>query len=97
MYSRVLERNGSRTIFAGSPGCLSRIDGMIPSGQTGISSSGTQLGQKHEKWQQGLWLIWYQDSGSQKAAPEPVVIENGTAVFGGQLFESTMNINGERL
>ena len=97
VYSRILERNGSRTIFAGSPGCLSRIDGMIPSGQTGISSSGTQLGQKHEKWQQGLWLIWYQDSGSQKAAPEPVVIENGTAVFGGQVFESTMNINGERL
>jgi hypothetical protein len=97
VYGRVRGRDGSRPIFAGTPGTTARIDGVLPSGQTGITSAGKQSGKKTEKWQQGIFVVWFQDGGDQKAVVEPVLIEEGTAFYAGQIFSSTVSKNGEQL
>jgi hypothetical protein len=95
VYGRIRERDGSRPIFAGTPGTTARIDGVLPSGQTGITSAGKQAGKRTEKWQQGIFVVWYQDGGDQKAAVEPVLIEDGSALYSGQIFNATVTKNGE--
>jgi predicted phosphodiesterase len=97
VYSRIRERSGSRPIFAGSPGTTARIDGVLPSYSTGITSSGKQAAQKTEKWQQGIFVVWYQTGGDQKAVVEPVLIEDGAAFYAGSIYESTVDKNGEKL
>ena len=97
VYSRIRERGSSRPIFAGTPGTTARIDGILPSSQTGITSSGKQAAKKTEKWQQGIFVVWYQPDGDQKAIVEPVLIENGVAFYGGKIYESVVNKNGESL
>jgi hypothetical protein len=97
VYGRVRGRNGSRPIFAGTPGTTARIDGVLPSSQTGITSKGVQAGKKTEKWQQGIFVVWFQEEDDQKAAVEPVLIENGSAFYAGQIFCSTVSKNGEQL
>ena len=95
VYSRVRGRNGSRPIFAGTPGTTARIDGVLPSSSTGITSAGKQAGKKTEKWQQGMFVVWYQTEGDQKAVVEPVLIEEGVALYGGRIFTSTVTKNGD--
>jgi hypothetical protein len=97
VYSRIRERGSSRPIFAGTPGTTARIDGVLPSSQTGITSSGRQSAKKTEKWQQGIFVVWYQPEGDQKAIVEPVLIEDGIAFYGGKIYESIVNKNGEAL
>jgi|JI10StandDraft_1071094.scaffolds.fasta_scaffold11810_6 hypothetical protein len=93
LRSRVEDSRRGRQIFAGSPGCLCRIDGVLPSGQTGIRSNGGQAGIKQERWQHGVFLIWYNDEGF--ASPEPVFIDNGYAVYDGKEFIATVTPNGD--
>jgi hypothetical protein len=97
VYSRIRERNSSRPIFAGTPGTTARIDGILPSSKTGINSAGKQSAKKTEKWQQGIFIVWYQPDGDQKAIVEPVLIEDGVAFYGGKIYESIINKNGEAL
>ena len=97
VYSRIRGRGWTRPIFAGTPGTTARIDGVLPSGQTGITSKGKQAGNFTEKWQQGIFVVWYQPEGDQKATVEPVLIEEGSAFYSGQIFESTVNKNGDEL
>lgn len=85
---------GPRTHFAGSPGTLARIDGMVPSSSTGITATGTQAAAKHEDWQQGLWVFWWQPGGGQLVSIEPVSIWGGWAMFRGQEFVATCDENG---
>ena len=94
VYTRIRERSSSRPIFAGSPGTTARIDGVLPSSSTGITSSGTQAGKKTEKWQQGIFVVWYQPEGDQKAIVEPVLIEEGSAFYAGSIYQSTVDKNG---
>jgi len=97
VYSRIRGKGWTRPIFAGTPGTTARIDGVLPSGQTGINSKGKQSGNYTEKWQQGVFVVWYQPEGDQKAIVEPVLIEEGSAFYSGQIFESTVNKNGDDL
>jgi ribosomal protein S30 len=79
---------GPRTHFAGSPGTLCRIDGSVPSAKTGITAAGTQAASRHENWQQGIWVFWYQPDGDQKVAIEPVSIWGGWAIYRGVEFQA---------
>lgn len=97
VWTTINERHGARDIFAGTPGTTARVDGVLPSGQTGITSKGTQAGKKNEKWQQGLFIVWYQTGGAQEAIPEPVKIRNGKALYNGRIYEATVTSNGEKL
>lgn len=95
LYGTIEDSKSSRDIFAGSPGCLARIDGVLPSGQTGISSRGGQAGTKRERWQHGMFIIWYEPEGNQSAWCQPISILNGTAVLNGKRFTASVNPNGE--
>ena len=97
VYTRIRERGSSRPIFAGTPGTTARIDGVLPSSSTGINSSGKQTAKKTEKWQQGIFVVWYQPEGDQKAVVEPVLIEDGCAFYNGSIYESSVDKNGEKL
>jgi hypothetical protein len=97
VYTRIRERGSSRPIFAGTPGTTARIDGVLPSSSTGINSSGKQTAKKTEKWQQGIFVVWYQPGGDQKAVVEPVLIEDGCAFYNGSIYESSVDKNGEKL
>jgi predicted phosphodiesterase len=63
---------GQRKVkFAGSPGCLCRIDGAIP---------GTR---KHQNWQQGCFVVTYDQSDF---SVESVLIHEGRSTFRGELL-----------
>jgi len=72
LASRTLfDASGSRTVSAFSPGCLCRIDGVVPAVK----------GQMN--WQQGVGVV---DFDERFAAITPVPIETGTAMFGGKHY-----------
>lgn len=88
---------GPRTHFAGSPGCLCRIDGIVPSSKTGITSEGLQAGSKSENWQQGLWVFWFQSDGKQLVSVDEVSIWGGWARWQGRDYFATVDPNGNPL
>lgn len=59
-------RNGQRTITAFCPGCLCRVDGVVPPG-------------KLQNWQQGFAVLHYDDNNVQI---DPVSITGGIAYHG---------------
>lgn len=88
VWTRVPTRKGGKNVFAGSGGCLCRVDGFLPSASAGITPKGTQNTRKGaEKWQQGFMIIYYETEGAD-AWPEPVLIENGRAIFRGMEFKA---------
>ena len=80
-YKTVRVRGGLRTNFAGTPGCLCRIDGTVPSMKGGVDFSGKPISSA-ENWQQGLAVVTYND-GDAPFALEQVYIDNGSAIFRG--------------
>lgn len=95
---RVLTREGMREVFSASAGCLCRTDGLVPSSSSGIGANGKATAK--ERWQQGILIIYFEPENLQRAIVEPVHISNGSAVFRGITFESTVdsdgNPNGQR-
>lgn len=65
-------RNGQRKIRAVSPGCVCRVDGVVP---------GHRLKQH---WQQGFAIAHYDDHNYH--AIETIEIEDGRAIYGGEVF-----------
>ncbi len=90
-------QDDSRDAFAGSAGCLCRVDGFLPSGLTGITAAGTQAAQRRMPWQQGIWFIWYSADGSTEPIPEPVKIDKGRAIFRGKLYTANVDLYGNKL
>lgn len=93
VYDRVETRDGMRPVFAGSGGTLARLDGMVPSATGGISPTGRLVSK--ERWQQGILAIWYETDGLQRSYCEPVQINNGFAIYGGETFASDLDPNGQ--
>lgn len=87
-------KNGPRTNFAGSAGCLCKIDGAVPSAKTGITSNGKQSMKKHENWQNGIWVFWWQPDGDQLVAVEPISIWGGWSMFRGTEIRATCDPDG---
>ncbi len=90
-------RKGPRTHFAGSPGCLCRIDGSVPSSRTGVNSGGSQAQKKTEDWQQGLWIFFYQENKEQLVAIEPIQIWGGWAMWRGKQYYAICDEDGNLL
>lgn len=89
---------GARTHWAGSPGCLCRIDGAVPSTKTGISEAGTQVRNKAENWQQGIWVFFYEEGGRQFAPlPEVIQIWDGWAQWRGKVYTASVDVDGNQL
>jgi hypothetical protein len=77
-----LDYDGPRTIMAASPGCLARLDGAVPSTKGGIDLDGRPV-PVTEDWQQGLGVVYYQDSGEHKFSYENMHIYNGWGMYQG--------------
>lgn len=69
--------------FAYSPGCLCRIDGAVPSRNSGIDAFGKPR-KSWEDWQQGLAVVRYDDR--DRHAYEPVSILEGWAMHRGKEY-----------
>lgn len=80
------DHDGPRRILAMSPGCLARIDGVVPSTKQGTDLDGRPL-PITEDWQQGFAVVTY-EPGDGRFWPELVPINNGTAMWRGRLIES---------
>lgn len=71
------DHDGPRTIMAASPGCLARIDGVVPSFGQGLDLDGRPL-TRHENWQQGLAVVDYNtDTGNFYYQQVPIFNEDG--------------------
>jgi hypothetical protein len=51
-------RNGPQRVMAASPGCLCRIDGVVPSYGSSEDAKGEPKGE-HESWQHGFAIVYY--------------------------------------
>ena len=80
--------DGSRTIMAASPGCLSRIDGAIPSTKGGVDLDGRPL-TRFENWQQGLAVVKYEEKGKHRFSYENIAIYDGWAMYNGKEYTAS--------
>lgn len=71
------------TVNAWSPGCLSRVDGSIPSTKGGTTITGRPV-KRWENWQQGIGIITVMPDGSW--SKEIVQIRNGRAIWRGNEY-----------
>lgn len=79
---------GPRTKVAASPGCLCRIDGVVPSTMGGMDIFGRPV-PIAENWQQGLMVVDYEESGWFNL--DQVTIWSGKAVWRGKEYTSTVS------
>lgn len=79
--------DGPKTVLAASPGCLARIDGVVPSTKGGVDLDGRPL-HRTEDWQQGLAVVTYhEDTG--EFVYEQIPIRGGWAMWRGKHYYST--------
>ena len=94
IFANQKTKEGGYGYFAGTAGCLCRTDGIVPSTSTGIKNNGKQNSKsKTEDWTQGIFIIWYEENGKESRV-EPVIINNGNAIFRGIEFNATVDVNG---
>jgi hypothetical protein len=88
---------GLRSYFAGSPGCLCRLDGKLPSTKSGVDATG-KPGQRHaETWQQGVMVLRYNPAGGELPSAHIVRIINGAAEWEGRRFTARCDVDGNPL
>lgn len=80
------DHDGPRRILAMSPGCLARVDGVVPSTKQGLDLDGRPL-VSHEDWQQGIAVIGFEE-GDGPFWPELVPIHDGRAMWRGKEYSA---------
>lgn len=88
-------RDGGRVNFAATPGCLARIDGVVPSTKGGSDVFGRPV-PAVEDWQQGLAIVTYKE-GDGEFAYEPILIYEGTAIVRGERYSATVGLDGSKV
>jgi hypothetical protein len=74
--------DGAKTVMAASPGCLARIDGVVPSTKQGTDLDGRPL-RRTEDWQHGIGVVTY-EQGEGRFVYEQVAIHDGWAQYRGK-------------
>jgi len=74
--------DGAKTVMAASPGCLARIDGVVPSTKQGTDLDGRPL-KRTEDWQSGCAVVTY-EPGDGRFVYEQVAIHDGWAQYRGK-------------
>lgn len=82
-YKTVNDRCGAIRSVAASPGCLCKIDGTVPSFNSGVGTDGRPA-THYEDWQQGMGVVWYTDEGYFSL--DLIEIVDGTATYHGKVF-----------
>ena len=78
------DRDGPKEIMAGSPGCLARIDGAVPSTKGGVDLDGRPM-QSTEDWQQGVAVIQFEE-GDGRFTYTNIAIHSGWALWAGKEY-----------
>ena len=94
-YDRVRTATGMRTIVGASGGTLSRLDGMVPSTTGTIQPSGKMLA--NERWTQGMLVIYSEPDGECRHMVEPIIVNDGQAIFRGMEFSANVDVDGNDL
>lgn len=81
---------GTSEIMAASPGCLARIDGVVPSTGQGTDLDGRPL-PKAENWQQGLAVVTIMENGKWEYEQIRIDPEDHTSLWRGKLYSSTLS------
>lgn len=84
-YRTTFNAEGPIRSVAFSPGCLCRVDGAVPSVNSGVGSDG-RPGLHYENWQQGVGIVFYNEE-TGRFSIEAVHIIEGHAVYQGQEFQ----------
>lgn len=74
-------REGVRTQAAYSPGCLSRIDGVVPGVKGAIDPLGRPV-VSYENWQQGIAIVQYKDGDSPFHVDLVPIHDHGAVALG---------------
>ena len=74
--------DGAKTVMAATPGCLARIDGVVPSTKQGTDLDGRPL-RRVEDWQQGLGVVTFEE-GDGRFVYEQIAIHDGWAQYRGK-------------
>lgn len=77
--------DGAKHIMAASPGCLCRIDGAVPSFQSGTTETGYPVRQ-FENWQHGMAVVYSRPDGFFHY--EPLHIQDGTVLYDRKVFSA---------
>lgn len=77
-------RDGYKTNLMGSPGCLCRIDGPVPSANGSLDAHGASV-TSYENWQQGIGVVRYQP-GNGPFQVDLIPIHGGKAHLWGEVF-----------
>ena len=79
-------REGRKESVAASFGCLSRVDGAVPSVKSSTDAFGRPL-QTWENWQNGLGIVTFQE-GDGRFSVEEIPIIDGVAVYRDRVYEA---------
>lgn len=74
--------DGAKTVMAATPGCLARIDGVVPSTKQGTDLDGRPL-RRVEDWQSGIAVVTF-ENGEGRFVYEQVAIHDGWAHYRGK-------------
>jgi hypothetical protein len=85
-YKTTYDADGPIRSVAFSPGCLCRVDGAVPSVNSGVGSDG-RPGTHYENWQQGMAVVWYNEE-TGRFSIDPIHIIEGSAVYHGLEFNA---------
>jgi hypothetical protein len=94
-YKTTFDAEGPIRSVAFSPGCLCRVDGAVPSVNSGVGSDG-RPGLHFENWQQGIGIVWYNEE-TGRFSIEAVHIIEGTALYQGLEFQCNESLAQTRL
>jgi len=86
-YRTIHDRSGPIRSVGFSPGCLSRVDGAVPSFHSATHLDGRPA-VHWENWQQGMGVVWYHPDGRFHIIP--IHIMNGWTVFEGNEFSDAV-------
>jgi hypothetical protein len=97
VYRTIARHDKTRTYCASTAGGLMRIDGAVPAGTTGTKITGDPVLAKGTAWDQGFSVVFYDDEGHVVPMVETVTIFGGKAVWRGNVYEATVDVDGNEL
>jgi hypothetical protein len=86
LHKTLHSRTGPISSYAASLGCMARIDGAVPSANSGIDINGNPV-KKYEDWQQGIGIIYYEEGAGDHTLVH-VPIHEGKAIFNGKVYQA---------
>lgn len=97
VFRTVTKGAETRTYVAATGGGLMRVDGVVPSASGRYDERGAPLGVAANPWEQGFIIYHHDVEGSWTPRLELVQICNGSAMFRGEWFHATRDVDGNLL